>query len=219
MVEVVKTKQKVMDAAVQLFNVQGYDGTSIREIARKAKVNQALVSYYFGGKKGLLETLMINFLEGYVKTIEQALENIASKSAKSCLLEMINNVLAYQRSNHHLARFVHREITLDTTLVRELMSTYLMKEKHYYGVVIEHGIKQSEFSRLPIDFFIMQLRGMLIMPYLHPQYIREVYHLIPHEHYFQERYMSHLTKWVEDYICLSSKQEERTRTNHLIIKR
>ncbi|MGO4888732.1 forespore capture DNA-binding protein RefZ [Anaerobacillus sp. MEB173] len=218
MEKVAKTKQKVVDAAVALFNVQGYNGTSIREIAKRADVNPALVSYYFGGKKGLLETLMTTFLEGYVTAIEEAVENISKKSAKTCLVEMINNILVFQQKHHHLARFVHRETTLDTTLVRELMSTYMMKEKHYYRLVIEHGIKQMEFSRLPIDFFIMQLRGMLIMPYLHPQYIREVYHLIPHERYFLERYMTHITKWVEDYICLNKGDEIRPNSHRLIIK-
>ncbi len=50
----VTTKEKMLDAAVRLFHTQGYDGTSVRDIATKANVNVALVSYHFGGKKGTL---------------------------------------------------------------------------------------------------------------------------------------------------------------------
>ena len=61
-----KTKEKIIDAAVSLFNVKGFDGTSVREIAGKAKVNVANISYYFHSKEGLLESLVISYFEGYI---------------------------------------------------------------------------------------------------------------------------------------------------------
>ncbi|MED4214161.1 TetR family transcriptional regulator, partial [Priestia megaterium] len=41
-----QTKQKVIDAAISLFNTKGYDGTSVRDIAKRADVNVANISYY-----------------------------------------------------------------------------------------------------------------------------------------------------------------------------
>ncbi|MGQ7157915.1 TetR family transcriptional regulator, partial [Escherichia coli] len=35
------------------FGERGYDGTSIQEIAKEAKVNVAMASYYFNGKENL----------------------------------------------------------------------------------------------------------------------------------------------------------------------
>ncbi|MGQ0418773.1 TetR family transcriptional regulator, partial [Bacillus sp. HC-Mk] len=58
-----QTKQKVIDAAISLFNTKGYDGTSVRDIAKRADVNVANISYYFAGKQGLLEQLITDFLE------------------------------------------------------------------------------------------------------------------------------------------------------------
>ncbi len=199
-----KTKEKVIDAAISLFNVQGYNGTSIRSIAERADVNPALISYYFRNKKGLLEKLMTEFLEGYVTIIEKEASKLSSQSTRTCLLNIFEQLLVYHQERHHLARFVHREITLDTTLVRELMSTYLMKEKHLFFEIIKTGITRKEFKKQPIDFAIIQLRGMLTMPYLHPQYIREVYHLSPNERYFLTHYVKYLTDWVDNYLCLQS---------------
>lgn len=45
------TKQKIVGAAVELFDSQGFDGTTVRQIACKAGVNVALISYYFKNKK------------------------------------------------------------------------------------------------------------------------------------------------------------------------
>ncbi|MCT8137360.1 forespore capture DNA-binding protein RefZ [Anaerobacillus sp. CMMVII] len=194
------TKRKVMEAAVSLFNVKGYSGTSIRAIAEKAGVNVALISYYFGNKQGLMEKLMIEFLEGYTMNIEKEYQNLNSSSAKQCLNVIVENLLKYQQQNHHLARFVHREVTLDSTLVRELMMTYFMREKHYLKAVIETGIKRKEFNHISSDFVAIQIRALVTMPFSQPQYIREIYHLSPNENYFVQKYLQHIEKWLNEFL-------------------
>jgi AcrR family transcriptional regulator len=48
------SREKLILSAERLFAVQGFDGVSVRDIANDAKVNSALLGYYFGGKEGLL---------------------------------------------------------------------------------------------------------------------------------------------------------------------
>lgn len=202
------TKRKVIDAAIVLFNVKGYSGTSIRAIAEKAGVNVALISYYFGGKQGLLEKLMIDFLEGYTKIIERGHQELARTTAKTCLLMIVRNLVVFQQQNHHLARFVHREVTLDSTLVRELMMTYFMKEKHYMKEIIQEGVKTGQFCSFSSDFVAIQLRALLTMPYSQPQYIREVYHLQAHEDYFVHKYIKQIESWLSLFLY-SENQEHK----------
>ncbi|WP_078555504.1 forespore capture DNA-binding protein RefZ [Bacillus alkalicellulosilyticus] len=195
------TKQKVIDSAISLFNVQGYSGTSVRMICERANVNAALISYYFGSKKGLLEYLMITFFEGYLQALEQGAIIEGKEDVRASLLGSIEHVLYYQQEHHDVARFVHREITLDTMLVRELMSTYLMKEKHIFYEILEKGMERKKFTNQPIDFIIIQIRGMMTLPFLHPQYIREVHHLLPHDRYFIESYIQYVSVWIDNYLC------------------
>ncbi len=48
------TRENLIESAERLFAARGFDGVSVRDIANDAKVNSALVGYYFGGKQGLL---------------------------------------------------------------------------------------------------------------------------------------------------------------------
>jgi AcrR family transcriptional regulator len=48
-------RDTILDAAEVTFADLGYAGTTLREVAEKAKVTQALISYYFGSKYGLFE--------------------------------------------------------------------------------------------------------------------------------------------------------------------
>ena len=54
----VDTRQAIMEAARVDFAEQGYDGTSLRGIARRAEVDPALVHHYFGGKPQLFAAVM-----------------------------------------------------------------------------------------------------------------------------------------------------------------
>ena len=47
-----------MKAAERLFAESGYDGTKIRAIVAKAKVNQAAINYHFEGKDGLYREVL-----------------------------------------------------------------------------------------------------------------------------------------------------------------
>ncbi|MFE7353082.1 TetR/AcrR family transcriptional regulator [Streptomyces sp. NPDC057543] len=48
------TRRRLLEAARDLFADRGYEETTVRGIAERAGVNQALLFRYFGSKKGLL---------------------------------------------------------------------------------------------------------------------------------------------------------------------
>lgn len=53
MVKVNDTKCKIIKVALKLFGNKGYDGTSVRDIAKDADVNLASVNYHFKNKQNL----------------------------------------------------------------------------------------------------------------------------------------------------------------------
>ncbi|QQK81145.1 forespore capture DNA-binding protein RefZ [Salicibibacter cibi] len=193
------TKDKVAEAAIDLFMTKGYNGTSVRAIADRAGVNVALISYYFGGKKGMLEHLLNDYLEGYLKELEKASESTTDSYQR--LLAIIESALEFQQEHHRMARLVLRELTLDSILVREVMASYYMKEKHLLTQVLEQGKKEGVFKGMRKEWAILHLRGMVTMPFLHAQHIREVFHLEPRNRTFLNHYMYHVRHFVEIQIC------------------
>ena len=53
-----ETKTKIMDAARVLFADHGFEGTSIREIAKLAEVNVASINYHFSNKENLFTSIL-----------------------------------------------------------------------------------------------------------------------------------------------------------------
>ncbi|WP_369206462.1 TetR family transcriptional regulator [Streptomyces sp. PU-14G] len=52
------TRQALVQAAAALFAERGYERTTVREIAARAGVNQALLFRYFGSKQSLFEEVV-----------------------------------------------------------------------------------------------------------------------------------------------------------------
>ena len=52
------TRQRILDVAAELFVEQGYDGTSLREIAERLGVTKAALYYHFSSKDQILRALL-----------------------------------------------------------------------------------------------------------------------------------------------------------------
>ncbi len=190
------TKEVILESAISLFNTRGFNGTSIRDIAKKARVNVAHISYYFKNKRGLLEYCFTDFFEGYLKEIEKGLAAL-NKGAAYCLKTVTKNVVEYFYKNIQLTRFVLREISIDSQIVREVMSTYLVKEKYYLNMIFEEGMRTKELKNLSVDYFIIQYKGLLYMPFLNTDYLSEVLYIFPQEKYFADKYVKEIFLWID----------------------
>ena len=58
-----RTRRALHDAALAEFSEKGFAGARVSAIATRAGVNKQLISYYFGGKQGLRDALVAEWLE------------------------------------------------------------------------------------------------------------------------------------------------------------
>jgi AcrR family transcriptional regulator len=59
----VDTRQRILDVALDLFTEQGYDGTSLRQIAEQLSITKAAIYYYFESKEDILMALHLRLHE------------------------------------------------------------------------------------------------------------------------------------------------------------
>ena len=59
------TKQEILEASLELFSVQGFEATSISQIADAVGVRKASLYSHFENKQAILDALVKNVLEQY----------------------------------------------------------------------------------------------------------------------------------------------------------
>ncbi|WKR20667.1 TetR/AcrR family transcriptional regulator [Actinomyces israelii] len=73
-------RKQLIEVARGLFATKGFDGTSIEEIASRAKVSKPVVYEHFGGKEGLYAVIVDRELNTISTTITRALSSSSSAS-------------------------------------------------------------------------------------------------------------------------------------------
>ena len=61
------TKQKILEAALELFSVQGYEATSISQLAKAVGIRKASLYSHFENKQAILDALIQTTLEQYAQ--------------------------------------------------------------------------------------------------------------------------------------------------------
>lgn len=107
----IETRTKILEAAKILFADHGYEGTSIREIAKAADVNVASVNYYFNSKENLfLEILKTGYtqcaqeIQGFLKkhnsNVEETMVDIFRFFLEHDLRSHFKMMMSSQHSHH-----------------------------------------------------------------------------------------------------------------------
>jgi len=100
-------KIQILDTAEELFADNGYAATSIRRIADRSGVNPALVHYYFGNKKSLLQSVV----ERAVEPLGLAIAEMKKKPEVSPV-EIANLLISMVANHPNMPRLLIREVFL-----------------------------------------------------------------------------------------------------------
>jgi len=70
-----ETRQRIIEAAIELFGEHGFDGASTRDIASRAGVNAPALQYYFENKEGVYRACAEALADDAWKTLGPAIEH------------------------------------------------------------------------------------------------------------------------------------------------
>jgi AcrR family transcriptional regulator len=135
---------QIMDKALEVFAEKGFDNASVRDIAQRADVNVAMISYYFGSKEKLLEAIFMNhtgFMRGKIETILHSKAHDPLEKV-DLLIDTYINVIIENRSFHRL-------MMREQVLIKEgPLYTYLRDMKRQNRGMIEVAVKAGQKAGL-----------------------------------------------------------------------
>src|SRR5580698_1323685 len=91
------TRERILDAALDLFVEQGYDGTSLRQIAEQLGVTKAALYYHFESKEDILMALHMRLHEFGIGAIAKMGDEPITLEQWGALLDQIVGQMLAQR--------------------------------------------------------------------------------------------------------------------------
>ena len=153
-VEFNEKQQQIMAIALELFANNGYDKTSIRDIAREAEVNLAMISYYFGSKDKLLEAIFTNHFQTIRAIFKQILHE-ADNSAIDKIGKIIDMFIDLMAEKQPFQRLMQRESSvLKQGPLFDMINEMRMVNKRLLMKAIDKGQRLGLF-RKDVDAFFM----------------------------------------------------------------
>lgn len=189
-IELNDKKIQILEVAEKLFSEKGFEGTSIRDISKHAKINIAMVSYYFGSKERLLESLIIYKTSDLKLQLENLLhENIEPLEKVNKLIEIYINRIS---CNKGIFRVLHFELT-SKKIEKSLIAFSELKRENLKSVetIIKQGQSQGVF------------RKDVIIPLITPTIIGTYFHFHMNKFFFEELLNLNTEEMYNNYIKTS----------------
>lgn len=173
--ELNEKQHHIMLKALDVFAEKGSDAASVRDIAKHAGVNVAMISYYFGSKEKLLETIF-KYRAEYLKIrIEGVIHSETDALEKLDLL--IDTYLNLIVGNLRFHQLMMREQVMqkDGALYRYIRDMKITNRALIKQVVNE-GQKENIFrSDVDITMLAVTLFGTINQVFSHYPFICEEY--------------------------------------------
>ncbi|KRE94443.1 hypothetical protein ASG87_17725 [Frateuria sp. Soil773] len=112
-------RQRLLDAALDLFGERGIAATPLNAIARRAHVTPALLHYYFDSRDALIGAVVQERLQPLVERVAGTLGEIDSADPREALRRLAAGILATVSATPWLPPLWVREILAEEGLLRE----------------------------------------------------------------------------------------------------
>jgi len=171
-----QSRAAILDAAVREFSREGVAGARTDSIARAARVNKALLYYYFGDKEGLYNAVLDQVFGGLLAAVEEVLSRDLPPKEK---------IIAYARThfdyiaNHPLyPRIVQGEMMSASRgrapRLERIAKQYFRPVFAGLAGVLQQGQARGEFRAVDPMHFIPSMLAMIVFYFTNAPVMRMV---------------------------------------------
>jgi TetR/AcrR family transcriptional regulator len=159
-----ESRAAILQAAAKEFAQHGIDGARTDAIARQAKVNKALLYYYFKDKEGLYGAVLDSAFSGLKQTVFQVLES--DRSPREKMLAYAGAYFDFIASNPQYPRLMQREMMRaregQSLLIDTVIKNYIQPIFVRVSEVIRQGIARGEFRPVNPAHFVPSMVAMIV---------------------------------------------------------
>ncbi len=162
-----ETRERILQAADQLFGEFGFDIATTRDIAERSGVNKALIHYHFGSKDDLLEAVLDRYYTELAKALEVTLGRRRTLLEQAeALVDAYTDYLAEHRA---FARIVQREVASGRHVERVVQRTLpaFQLGLAWFGASFKHAPK--DFDAVQV---LTTVYGMVVIWFHHGEVVR-----------------------------------------------
>ena len=150
------TKRMIIESSMKLFAAKGFNGTSMRDIAKAVGTTLPTIYYYFGNKEDLYQSVLREVIEKFIETTATAAVEVGGIREKLIAMGMAKH--RFIAENREMMLIYLRELsspTFESSLNESLEKGLMMLE-----MVIREGIEKGELRQVDPKIAAWYLMGV-----------------------------------------------------------
>ena len=176
-----ESRASILNAAAQEFAELGIAGARTDAIARVARVNKALLYYYFKDKETLYGSVLDHAFSGMKSTVFRALDSDLPPREK--ILAYVGAYFDFIASNQIYPKLMQREMMRAREghwlHIDRLVRTYFQPIYQRLGELLQKGIAEGEFRKVDPAHFIPSMISMIVFYFSSAPVMRRIVRFNP----------------------------------------
>jgi AcrR family transcriptional regulator len=146
---------QILETALEILIEDGYQSLTLREVARRCKVQIGAISYYYKGRSDLLQDVLNMVLEPYARNFE-AIRSASDLSAEGKLERLITLLLEDIQSKQTTRLFPHLWMLAnhDPFVAKAVDSIYILERLTFTDLIEQINPTLQDDERETLALFI-----------------------------------------------------------------
>lgn len=165
------SRKVILEAALKEFAAHGRSGARVDRIARAARVNKAMLYYYFGSKDRLYVTVISEYLSALTTAMQR--DAVTARSLDELLAVAAERHVQVRKNRPEMLRLMLRELADPNAERLDMMAQAVIQSgiTTQIGALLREGMAGKRIRKLDIhqvmaSFFCMSMGYFLVEPLL-----------------------------------------------------
>ena len=160
-------RARLLLVAMRLFAENGFDGVTVRDIAKAAEVSVGLLNHHYGSKKGLRDAVDQHVIEQFEEVLSEDANDFALQEDFSAWLE--NWIGKHADEWNVSVSYMRRALLEDNEWGSQLFLRFYQIARTSIDRLDAAGMIRSDVDRLwlPLLLVYLELGTMLLEPHIH----------------------------------------------------
>lgn len=178
-----ETEERIIQVAKELFIKNGYEKTSMSQIAERLEMNRPTLYYYFRTKEKMFQAVAGSIFQLVIPNAKSILGGDLPFFEK--IEKVITCYMEALKKNPDFIYFIYTECRRDLNKVKEIISTQdLIPYIFEFSRIAHAEMDSGRIKKVQIELLGLQLISQIIFPFLMRPIVVEV--LFEKEEYFNE---------------------------------
>lgn len=164
------TEQKILKAAISVFQKKGMAGARMQEIADEAQINKAMLHYYFKSKHKLFEAVFQQAFNQFAPHINSVFNSDAPVIQK--LEHFVDRYISFVQDNPYIPSFLIQEINNNPEFAHSFFKVQGGPDPKRFKQQIEREIALGILKRIDPKQFLLNLFSLTAFSFAAPGLVK-----------------------------------------------